>query len=423
MPHGDTGCRPPEVLPSPPPSGWSTGFIATPRTCGRLPSHRLRPGLADRHVLVIDVADLADRREALDVDLADLARRHLHRRVVAFLGHQLHRRSGAARDLAALARLQLHVVQQRAERNVLQRQRVARQDVDVLPRRRSCRRPSGRPAAGCSASRRPRRSAARCAPSGSGRTRSSTTFAGMSRLSRLKSMMRYIRLWPPPRHHEVSCAVVVAAARAGAAARPAACAAPVVVISSNICTVWNRVPGDVGLNLRMGMAYAPSRNSGIFCAFAQLHVGLLPVRAPAGEAALPLDLAVRDAGADALDLGAEQLLDRALDLDLVGAGRHLEHDRPAVFAQERRLLGDERPADDVCQFHDVFTLCTCMPSTPAPPAASRARRASPRRGCASITSRAVTPRCSAPADARRCCAPSASSFSSSADVDQHAPCR
>src|SRR3990167_7788935 len=44
-PHGDTGWRPPEVLPSPPPSGWSTGFIATPRTCGRLPSHRLRPAL------------------------------------------------------------------------------------------------------------------------------------------------------------------------------------------------------------------------------------------------------------------------------------------------------------------------------------------------------------------------------------------
>src|SRR4029078_9616468 len=50
-------------------------------------------GLADRDVLVIDVADLADRPEALHVDLADLARRHLHRRVGAFLGDQLHRRS------------------------------------------------------------------------------------------------------------------------------------------------------------------------------------------------------------------------------------------------------------------------------------------------------------------------------------------
>src|SRR5215208_2466095 len=31
-PQGVTGFLPPEVLPSPPPCGWSTGFIATPRT-------------------------------------------------------------------------------------------------------------------------------------------------------------------------------------------------------------------------------------------------------------------------------------------------------------------------------------------------------------------------------------------------------
>src|SRR5574344_1788608 len=34
-PHGETGWPPPEVRPSPPPIGWSTGFIATPRLCGR----------------------------------------------------------------------------------------------------------------------------------------------------------------------------------------------------------------------------------------------------------------------------------------------------------------------------------------------------------------------------------------------------
>src|SRR5579864_9744528 len=44
-PQGVTGCRPPEVLPSPPPCGWSTGFIDTPRLCGRLPSQRDRPAL------------------------------------------------------------------------------------------------------------------------------------------------------------------------------------------------------------------------------------------------------------------------------------------------------------------------------------------------------------------------------------------
>jgi hypothetical protein len=35
--------RPPEVFPSPPPWGWSMGFIATPRTVGRHPSHRDLP--------------------------------------------------------------------------------------------------------------------------------------------------------------------------------------------------------------------------------------------------------------------------------------------------------------------------------------------------------------------------------------------
>src|SRR5205085_743372 len=45
LPFGFTGWRPPEVLPSPPPCGWSTGFIATPRTVGRLPFHRSRPAL------------------------------------------------------------------------------------------------------------------------------------------------------------------------------------------------------------------------------------------------------------------------------------------------------------------------------------------------------------------------------------------
>src|SRR6202000_308219 len=45
LPHGDTGWRPPDDLPSPPPSGWSTGFMTTPRLCGRCPNQRERPAL------------------------------------------------------------------------------------------------------------------------------------------------------------------------------------------------------------------------------------------------------------------------------------------------------------------------------------------------------------------------------------------
>src|SRR5215510_15285332 len=90
------------------------------------------------------------------------------------------------------------------------------------------------------------------------------TFAGMSSLSRLKSMTRYIRLWPPPRHHDVSWPwllrppVVCIGSTSGLYGSS-------VVMSSKVCTVWNREPGDVGLYLRIGIdvSYAPSRNSGI----------------------------------------------------------------------------------------------------------------------------------------------------------------
>src|SRR3972149_189069 len=46
QPHGDTGCGLPcPERPSPPPCGWSTGFIATPRTVGRMPRQPLAPAL------------------------------------------------------------------------------------------------------------------------------------------------------------------------------------------------------------------------------------------------------------------------------------------------------------------------------------------------------------------------------------------
>src|SRR3977135_1172662 len=45
LPHGVFGLPPGPVLPSPPPCGWSRGFIVEPRTVGLTPSHRLRPAL------------------------------------------------------------------------------------------------------------------------------------------------------------------------------------------------------------------------------------------------------------------------------------------------------------------------------------------------------------------------------------------
>ncbi len=129
--------------------------------------------LADRHILVIGIAHLADGRHALHQHLAGLAGRQLQKRVVAFLSNQLRLRAGRTRHLRALARPKLDRMHRGAGRNILERQRIADQDVGIRTRAHRSLRPSGPPAAGCSASRRRRSAPERCAPSGSDRTRSS----------------------------------------------------------------------------------------------------------------------------------------------------------------------------------------------------------------------------------------------------------
>lgn len=55
QPRKVTDGRPPAVLP---PCGWSTGFIATPRTVGRRPSQRERPAFPGRSDDLGEVATL-----------------------------------------------------------------------------------------------------------------------------------------------------------------------------------------------------------------------------------------------------------------------------------------------------------------------------------------------------------------------------
>ena len=80
------------------------------------------PRLADRLVLVFGVADLADRGHAADVDHAHLAARQAQRGVVALARHQLGAGAGRAHELRALARLHLDAVDDRAERDVRERE-------------------------------------------------------------------------------------------------------------------------------------------------------------------------------------------------------------------------------------------------------------------------------------------------------------
>src|SRR5215831_13843154 len=97
-----------------------------------LPAHPA--GLPHRHVLVVEVADLADGRHAVEPHLAHLARGQLDVGVVALLGEELREGARAPAELPALAGLELQVVDQGPERDVADGQRVAREDVRLRTR-------------------------------------------------------------------------------------------------------------------------------------------------------------------------------------------------------------------------------------------------------------------------------------------------
>ena len=88
-------------------------------------------GLAERGVHVVGVRHRADRRIALAMHEALLARVESQRDIALVAADDLRVRPGRARDRAALADLQLDVVHDGADRNVGERHRVARLHVDV----------------------------------------------------------------------------------------------------------------------------------------------------------------------------------------------------------------------------------------------------------------------------------------------------
>src|SRR5687767_3344655 len=119
------------------------------------------------------------------------------------------------------------------------------------------------------------------------------TLPGMPALSRLKSMMRYRRLWPPPRH-QIVCSPVLLRPPDGCRFSVSGPCGLSVVISSNVSTVIWRRPGVTGLYFLIAMRLCAFQEVGQLLARAQRDVGLLPVRAAADVAALALQLAARD---------------------------------------------------------------------------------------------------------------------------------
>src|SRR3954462_11478685 len=92
-----------------------------------LPPHAA--GLAPVDVRLLGVADLTDGGAVADVVVAELAGGHAQLGVRTVLGDELDARAGRAGDLGPATRTQLDRVHHGADRDVAQRQRVARLDV------------------------------------------------------------------------------------------------------------------------------------------------------------------------------------------------------------------------------------------------------------------------------------------------------
>ena len=87
---------------------------------------------ADLHVLEVQIADLTDRCLGVHRDQTNFAAGKTNLCVLAFLRHELRRVARRADQLRALAGLELDAVDHRADRDVLELQRVADLDVRVL---------------------------------------------------------------------------------------------------------------------------------------------------------------------------------------------------------------------------------------------------------------------------------------------------
>ena len=147
------------------------------------------------------------------------------------------------------------------------------------------------------------------------------TLAGMPSLSRLKSMRRYIRLWPPPRKRAVirPCVLRPPVFFKGSSSD---FSGSVLVISSNDATVMPRRPGDVGLyrlTLIVHLASSPSETLKDRDALTvrQGHDGLFNLSRAALGPPLPAHLADLPHRVHLGDFHVENLLDRLLDLRLV----------------------------------------------------------------------------------------------------------
>src|SRR5215210_794660 len=155
-----------------------------------------------------------------------------------------------------------------------------------------------------------------------------TTRASTPSLFRFQSMTRYMRLWPPPRWRTVRRPRLLRPPDLLSGSRSERSGFLPLVSSSNVETDMPRRPGEVGLYSFSGMCLSLSASSHALeqldpLAGRERHDSLLPDPRHAGLLPEAAHLAGYFDRVDGRDLDVEDILDRPLDLDLVGVLQHL----------------------------------------------------------------------------------------------------
>src|SRR3989338_9094829 len=101
----------------------------------RSPSQmKLTPRFANHDILMFHISDLPDRSATIEADHPDFSGRKTHMGIVSLAPDDLGRHTGRANQFSAGADFQFEIMNFGTDRNILERQAVAGDDIDGLTR-------------------------------------------------------------------------------------------------------------------------------------------------------------------------------------------------------------------------------------------------------------------------------------------------
>ncbi len=179
----------PKLRPSPPPCGWSTGFIAVPRTVGRTPRQRAAPALPRTRSICSALPDFAQSCTAVCFYFTHFTRTQTQGDI-STITTDLNVSTSGTCQLTAFTWFHFYVMNSRTNRDVAHRQGVTWFDCSINARLNLVASFQAFSGPGCNGVHRLCTEPARCSRNGKRSYSRRSTTAGIPSLLRLKSTIR-----------------------------------------------------------------------------------------------------------------------------------------------------------------------------------------------------------------------------------------